>query len=127
MRIVGGKHRSRVLKEFKGDAVRPTADKVRESLFNILQTQTEGATFLDLFGGTGAVGIEALSRGAKKVVFTDSSSDSIKLIKENLVTFIASDVHYSRKQCFLEAYKFVSKKFSKQTKLAKKLLTLAKL
>ena len=84
MRIVGGKHRSRVLKEFKGDAVRPTADKVRESLFNILQTQTEGATFLDLFGGTGAVGIEALSRGAKKVVFTDSSSDSIKLIKENL-------------------------------------------
>lgn len=84
MRIVGGKHRSRVLKEFSGDAVRPTADKVRESLFNILQTQIEGASFLDLFAGTGAVGIEALSRGANNVVFTDSSKDSIKIIKENL-------------------------------------------
>ncbi len=84
MRIVGGKHRSRVLKQFDGDAVRPTSDKVRESLFNILRDLIPSATVLDLFAGTGAVGLESLSRGAKKVVFTDSSASSVKIIKDNL-------------------------------------------
>lgn len=84
MRIVGGKHRSRVLKQFDGDAVRPTSDKVRESLFNILRDLIPSATVLDLFAGTGAVGIESLSRGAKKVVFTDSSASSVKMVKDNL-------------------------------------------
>lgn len=84
MRIVGGKYKSRVLLEFKGNQIRPTADKVRESLFNILQNLIYGADFLDLFCGTGAMGIEALSRGAKSVTFNDKSRDSIQLTKTNL-------------------------------------------
>ena len=84
MRIVGGKYKSRVLFEFKGSDIRPTSDKVRESFFNIVQGSIYGAKFLDLFSGTGAMGIEALSRGAKHVTFNDLSVDSINLLKKNL-------------------------------------------
>ncbi len=84
MRIIGGIFRGRVLAEFDRIGVRPTSDKAREALFNIIQFKTSGALFLDLFSGTGAVGIEALSRGARGVVFNDSSRESIKLIKSNL-------------------------------------------
>lgn len=84
MRIVGGKYKSRVLAEVKFDNIRPTADKVRESLFNILQNVVYGAEFLDLFCGTGAMGIEALSRGASRAVFNDADKNSIKLLKKNL-------------------------------------------
>jgi 16S rRNA (guanine(966)-N(2))-methyltransferase RsmD len=84
LRIVGGKYRGRVLNDFANIGVRPTGDKVRESFFNIVQMRIFGAKFLDLFSGTGAMGIEALSRGASKVVFNDSSRDSIKLIRKNL-------------------------------------------
>ena len=84
MRIVGGAHKGRVLSEFKGMDIRPTADKVRESLFNILQFKIYGSKFLDLFCGTGAVGIEALSRGAREVVFNDKDKVSLKLVKRNL-------------------------------------------
>ncbi len=84
MRIVGGKYKSRVLLEFKGSDIRPTPDKVRESFFNIVQGSVYGARFLDLFCGTGAMGIEALSRGAKCVTFNDLSADSISLLKKNL-------------------------------------------
>ena len=84
LRIVGGKYRSRVLTGFENIGVRPTSDMARESLFNILQTRIYGSVFLDLFAGSGAVGIEALSRGAKKVVFNDSSRQSISVIKKNL-------------------------------------------
>lgn len=84
MRIVGGTYKSRVLLQFKGDDVRPTSDKVRESLFNILQNRIYGSDFLDLFSGTGAMGIEALSRGAKRVVFNDKARESVSLIKKNL-------------------------------------------
>lgn len=84
MRIVGGKYKGRALVEFDGTAIRPTADKVRESLFNILQFRISGASVLDLFCGTGAIGIEALSRGAKTVVFNDASRESIAILKKNL-------------------------------------------
>ncbi len=84
MRVVGGKFKSRVLLEFKGQDIRPTADKVRESLFNILQNRIYGATFLDLFCGTGAMGIEAISRGAKFVLFNDKSRESLALTKKNI-------------------------------------------
>ena len=84
MRIIGGKHRSRVLKEFKDIGVRPTSDRARESLFNILSGRIEGASFLDLFAGTGAIGLEALSRGAKEVTFIDNSMESLNVVKENL-------------------------------------------
>ena len=84
MRIVGGKYKGRVLCELKGNAIRPTADKVRESLFNILQNRIYGAKFLDLFCGPGAMGIEALSRGAKMVTFNDFARDSVAQLRKNL-------------------------------------------
>ncbi|MBQ9734474.1 MAG: 16S rRNA (guanine(966)-N(2))-methyltransferase RsmD [Clostridia bacterium] len=84
MRIVGGKYKGRTLNFFDGNKIRPTSDMARESLFNILQTRIYGAKFLDLFSGTGAMGIEALSRGADSVTFNDFSRDSIALIKKNL-------------------------------------------
>lgn len=84
MRIIAGKHRGRVLKEFKGRDIRPTSDRAKEALFNILQFEISGCTFLDLYSGTGGIGLEAISRGAEKVVFVDNSKESVKLLKENL-------------------------------------------
>ena len=84
MRIVGGKYKHRVLNEFKGKDIRPTSDMAREAIFNILQFKIIDKTFLDLFCGTGAMGIEALSRGAKSAHFNDADRKSIALLKENL-------------------------------------------
>ena len=84
MRIVAGKYRGRTLLEFSGNDIRPTADRVRESLFNIIQNKTAGSVFLDLYSGTGAMGIEALSRYAKSVVFNDLSKNSLALLRKNL-------------------------------------------
>ena len=84
MRIIAGKHRGRVLSSFQGEEIRPTPDRVKESLFQILSSRLVGARVLDLFAGTGALGLEALSRGAKEVVFNDASPDSLALIKKNL-------------------------------------------
>ncbi len=84
MRIIGGIYRSRILSGFDGEDVRPTADRTREALFNILNMQVRGGRFLDLFAGSGAVGIEALSRGAKEVVLNDVAKDSLALVKKNL-------------------------------------------
>ena len=84
MRIVGGKYKSRVLERINDENVRPTSDMARESIFNILQNVVYGADFLDLFCGTGAMGIEALSRGAKEVAFNDASRKSLEILKKNL-------------------------------------------
>ena len=84
MRIIGGKYRSRVLAEFDGQDVRPTSDRAKESLFNILSTKTYGARVLDLFAGSGALGLESLSRGAKEVVFNDLAKDSLQILRKNL-------------------------------------------
>lgn len=73
-----------MLATFKGDAVRPTADRVKESVFQILSMRLTGARVLDLFCGSGALGIECLSRGAGEVVFNDKSKDSLALLKKNL-------------------------------------------
>ena len=86
MRVVGGKYRSRVLAEFAGEEVRPTSDRAKEALFNILAFHLAGARALDLFEGSGALGIECLSRGAKEVVFNDFSKDSLAILKKNLAT-----------------------------------------
>ena len=86
MRIVGGKYRSRVLAEFTGEDVRPTSDRAREALFNILFTKPQNARVLDLFAGSGALGIESLSRGAREVVFNDLSKSSLAILKKNLTT-----------------------------------------
>ncbi len=84
MRIIAGKNKGKKLKSFDGDAIRPTSDRARESLFNILAPTLLGVDFLDLCCGTGAVGIEAISRGAKTVTFVDSSKDSAKICEFNL-------------------------------------------
>jgi 16S rRNA (guanine966-N2)-methyltransferase len=86
MHIIGGFYRNRKLVAPKGSLTRPTAGSLRESLFNICQGYIQGARFLDLFAGSGAMGIEALSRGASHAVFIDSSREAIKCINKNLQT-----------------------------------------
>jgi 16S rRNA G966 N2-methylase RsmD len=86
MRIIAGKFRSRQLKSLKGLALRPTSDMLRETLFNILGPRLQASRFLDLFAGTGAVGIEAISRGAISVVFVENHPAAIRLIRENLAS-----------------------------------------
>ena len=84
MRVITGIARGRKLKELPGLETRPTTDKVKESVFNIVQFDIEGRRVLDLFGGTGQMGIEALSRGAKHAVFVDASPKAIQAVRENL-------------------------------------------
>lgn len=84
MRIIAGKYRGRNLKSPPSLEVRPTSDRLRETLFNVLAPRIEGARFLDLCAGSGAVGIEALSRGAQHVTFVDKSRKMCSLIKSNL-------------------------------------------
>jgi 16S rRNA (guanine966-N2)-methyltransferase len=84
MRVISGKFRGRILKGPEGLEMRPTGDRLKESLFNILGPGIDGATMLDVFGGTGAIGIEAISRGASEVVFIESSDTSVRLIRKNL-------------------------------------------
>ena len=84
MRVITGKARGVVLKTPDGMQTRPTSDRVKEALFSIINFDLPGASVLDLFGGTGQLGIEALSRGAKKAVFVDTREDACKIIRENL-------------------------------------------
>ena len=84
MRVITGKARGVVLKTPDGMQTRPTTDRVKEALFSIIQFEIPGCRVLDLFGGTGQLGIEALSRGAKSATFVDASDAACKLIKENL-------------------------------------------
>ena len=84
MRIISGKSRGTKLYSLEGDTTRPTLDRVKESLFNIIQNDIEDSTVLDLFSGSGAIGLEFLSRGAKRAVLCDSSKDAIKIIKQNV-------------------------------------------
>ena len=84
MKILSGLYKNRPLKTPRGDKTRPTSSKVRESVFNILQNRIEGARFLDVFAGSGSMGIEALSRGAKKAEFIEWDKQSAACIRENL-------------------------------------------
>jgi 16S rRNA (guanine966-N2)-methyltransferase len=84
MRVIAGIYRSRILKSLKGLALRPTSDRLRETLFNVLGSGIQDARFLDVFAGTGAVGIEALSRGAEHVSFIENHAPSAALIRKNL-------------------------------------------
>ena len=84
MRVITGSARGRRLGELKGMETRPTTDKVKESIFNCIQFDVEDARVLDLFAGTGQLGIEALSRGAKSALFVDKRADAVKLVRENL-------------------------------------------
>jgi 16S rRNA (guanine(966)-N(2))-methyltransferase RsmD len=84
MRVIAGTYRGRRLHSLRGLALRPSSDKLRESLFNILGAKVRSSVFLDLFAGTGAVGIEALSRGARCVVFIEKHPRAVALIRQNL-------------------------------------------
>jgi 16S rRNA (guanine966-N2)-methyltransferase len=84
MRVIAGEFRSRCLKSLPGLATRPTPDRLRETLFNILASRIEGSTFLDGYAGTGSVGIEALSRGARHAFFLERSHGALEVIRENL-------------------------------------------
>ncbi len=84
MRVISGSARGRKLIQPENNAVRPTTDMVKESLFNIIQFKIEGRNVLDLFSGTGQLGIEALSRGASSAVFVDESERALKLVRANL-------------------------------------------
>ena len=86
MRVIAGSARGRKLLEPQGREVRPTTDKVKEAIFNIIQFDVPDSSVLDLFAGTGQMGIEALSRGAKNAVFVDRAASSIKIVKENVKT-----------------------------------------
>lgn len=84
MRIIGGKAKGTKLYTLDGDNTRPTLDRVKESLFNIIQNDIPESIFLDLFSGSGAIGLEAVSRGAKKSILCDKSKDAINIIKKNI-------------------------------------------
>ena len=83
-RVVSGKFRGIILDAPKGDNTRPTGDKVKEALFSIIQTRVPGSAFIDLFAGTGGIGIEALSRGASSVVLVEKAGQACGVIKSNL-------------------------------------------
>ncbi|GGH01325.1 16S rRNA (guanine(966)-N(2))-methyltransferase RsmD [Silvibacterium dinghuense] len=86
MRVIAGTYRSRPLTAPRGMDTRPTSDRLRETLFNVLAPRIEGAVFIDLFAGSGAVGIEALSRGAVETVFVEKAEPAVQAIRKNLAT-----------------------------------------
>lgn len=84
MRIIGGRARGTKLYTLEGVTTRPTLDRVKESIFNIIQSEIEGSIFLDLFAGSGAIGLEAISRGAEKAILCDKEKSAIEIIKKNI-------------------------------------------
>src|SRR3954468_16933810 len=91
MRIVAGEFRGRTLKSPAWEGLRPTSDRLRETLFNVLGPSIHGARMLDGFAGTGAIGIEALSRGAAQVVLVERDPRAVQLIEANLASLLAGD------------------------------------
>ena len=92
MRVIAGVARSMPLKTLEGIDTRPTTDRIKETLFNVLQSDISGGRFLDLYSGSGAIGIEALSRGAREAVFVENSRAAVNCIKENLTFTKLSDM-----------------------------------
>jgi len=109
MRVIAGTFRSRQLKSLKGNALRPTSDRLRETLFNIIADRVPGSRFLDLFAGTGAVGIEALSRGASEAVFVEQHGPAATLIRKNLESL---DIRTGARVMTLDASKALEKLLS---------------
>jgi 16S rRNA (guanine966-N2)-methyltransferase len=91
MRVIAGEFRSRRLKSLRGAALRPTPDRLREALFGVLAPRIAGCTFVDAYAGCGAVGIEALSRGARRAVFIEKHRPAARVIQENLRALAAED------------------------------------
>ena len=106
LRVIGGKARGRKLRSVPGESTRPITDRTKESLFNIIGGDIQGAAFLDLFAGTGSVGIEALSRGAVQVFFLDLERAAVQTIQANLVTTaLASGAEVLR----IDAFQFLAR------------------
>lgn len=84
MRVIAGKFKSRQLRSLRGNPLRPTSDRLRETLFDILGDAVKESVFVDLFAGTGAIGIEAISRGAQRAIFVEQHAPAAKLIRENM-------------------------------------------
>ncbi|HVF78641.1 MAG TPA: 16S rRNA (guanine(966)-N(2))-methyltransferase RsmD [Solirubrobacteraceae bacterium] len=104
MRVVAGRYRGRRLVAPPGDLTRPTSDRVREALFSVLGPSVQGAHVLDLFAGSGALGIEALSRGAAGAVFVDQAASAVQAIRANLEALgIEADVHRIEARSWLRA------------------------
>ena len=108
MRITGGEFGGRNLKVPKSDAIRPTQDRVREAVFNIIQFEVAGSDFLDLFAGSGAVGLEALSRGAKSVTFVEANRRHLAVLNENLATILGRAGGAGRETIAADAYRWIS-------------------
>ncbi len=114
MRVIAGKARRLQLKAMEGLNTRPTTDRIKETLFNMISFDIEGSYFLDLFSGSGAIGIEALSRGAKKAVFVENNKQALACIKDNLrhtkladdAEVISRDVQVAISQLDVQGQKF---------------------
>jgi 16S rRNA (guanine(966)-N(2))-methyltransferase RsmD len=108
MRIIAGTYKGFRLNAFPGNDIRPTSSKIREAIFDIISTKVLGSDFLDLFAGTGAVGIEAFSRGAKSVTFVDFDYTAISLIKNNLKKIYQNDFSQVIKNNYIQAIKLLN-------------------
>jgi 16S rRNA (guanine966-N2)-methyltransferase len=111
LRVIGGKARGQRLRSVPGDTTRPITDRTKESLFNIIGGDIQGAALLDLFGGTGSVGIEALSRGAAFVRFLDTAQQAVKTIRDNLeITGLGKPETVSRAEVLrMDAFSFLER------------------
>lgn len=113
MRVISGSARGKKLVSLDGTNTRPTLDQVKEALFNIIQFDIAGKEVLDLFAGSGALGIEAISRGAKSATFCDNSIDAIKVIKTNIQNTKNEDKAVVINKDYMLALKYLSKSNSK--------------
>jgi 16S rRNA (guanine966-N2)-methyltransferase len=96
VRVIAGTFKSRPLKTVSGNATRPTSDRLKETLFDLFQTKIEGSQFLDCFAGSGSIGIEAISRGARFVAFIELSPHASKIVRENIASLgLSSSSRYS--------------------------------
>lgn len=111
MRIIAGKHRGRKLAEFSVGGIRPTADRVKECLFNILSVRVAGANVLDLFCGSGSLGLESLSRGAAGAHFNDISRESLSVLKKNIAAVREGDRCTVTNLNFTDCLKATDKKY----------------
>ena len=111
LRIIGGKAKGRRIHSVPGDTTRPITDKVRQALFNIIGSDIQGAALLDLFAGTGSVGIEALSRGAEFVYFVERSRQPMAIIRENLKS---TDLEAGTHVVQIDAFAFLDRPSDRQ-------------
>lgn len=109
MRVISGNARGKKLVSLEGTNTRPTLDRVKEALFNIIQFDIQGKKILDLFAGSGALGIEAISRGAESATFCDNSMDAIEVIKTNIENTKCTDKSEVLKKDYLLALNYLAK------------------